>query len=339
MTDKLNNTLKYLTRILVVALLLGWVFRKIDSQQLAKMADSVRWEYLGALWILVIVLFFIQALKTKLILAKQSCYLSVGRLFSLSAITALYAMIIPGILSAGVKWYILKKETKKGTNILSAMVYNQLSILVVMTLFGLVALTADNPTSLLLPDAKNTWLLSVVCGVLSVAVILTSLLLLNRRTGGKVIKVLTYVLVFFPATIRRKGEEVLKQITYFQVAGYRFHITVALITIVGNLGGAITVYALSARAVKVVVPVGTLIWLTAIIFILGRIPISVANLGIREATLVGLLPLYGVETSAALLMSMIVFSLTIFRAVIGAVCYLFWTGSQKKSTPLSQGLT
>lgn len=329
MTDKLKKTLKYLTRILVVALLLGWVFRRIDTQQLAKMADSVRWEFLGALWICVIVLFFIQALKTKLILAKQNCYLSVGRLFSLSAITALYAMIIPGILSAGVKWYILKKETKKGTNILTAMVYNQLSILVVMTLFGLVALAADNPTSLLLPDAKNTWLLSVVCSVLSVAVILTCLLLLNRRTGGKVIKGLTYVLVLFPATIRRKAEEVLKQIADFQVAGYRFHITVVLITIVGNLGGAITVYALSARAVNVVVPVRTLIWLTAIIFILGRIPISVANLGIREATLVGFLPLYGVETSAALLMSMIVFSLTIFRAVLGAVCYLFWAGSQK----------
>lgn len=331
MTNKLRNTLKFLARIIVVAILLGWVFRRIDMQQLAEMTDSAQWEFLGALWILVIVLFLIQAMKTKLILAKQSCHVSVGRLFSLSAITALYGMFLPGVLSTGVKWYILKKVTGKGTNVLSAMVYNQLSILVIMTVFGLAAIIVDNPTSLLLPRAKNTWLLPAVCSVLLAAIILTSFLLLNRRTGGKVIKGLNYVLAPFPIKIRHKAEEVLQQIASFQVVGYRFHTTVTLITIIGNLGGAVTVYVLSAKAANIVVPMRALVWLTVIIFILGRVPIFIANLGVREVTLVGLLPLYGAETSAALLMSMVVFSAVIFRAILGAICHLFWAVSAKKS--------
>jgi len=62
-----------------------------------------------------------------------------------------------------------------------------------------------------------------------------------------------------------------------------------------------------------------------------RIPISVANLGVREFTLVGLLALYGVDKSQALLMSMILFSALIVMALIGAIYQLSWTVSEKKS--------
>lgn len=333
MTDKLKNTLKYLVRIIVVAVLLGWVFRRIDMQQLAEMAKSAQWEFLGALWIFVIILLLAHSLKTKLIMAKQGCHVSVGRLFSLSAITALYGMFIPGILSTGVKWYILKKITGKGTNVLSAMVYNQLSIIVIMTVLGLAALIIDNPTTLLFPDAKNTWLIPAVCSVLLAATIITSLLLLNKRSGAKVIKGLNYILTPFPTKIRNKARKIFQQIAVFQEVGYGFHTIVALITVIANIGGAVAVYVLSAKAANIDVPVRTLVWLTAIIFILGRLPISIANLGIREVTLVGLLPLYGAESSAAMLMSMVVFSATICRATLGAICHLFWATSEKKASP------
>jgi hypothetical protein len=71
--------------------------------------------------------------------------------------------------------------------------------------------------------------------------------------------------------------------------------------------------------------------LCAVIYVLGRIPISVANLGVREVTLVGLLALYGVEKPQALLMSMILFSAVIFMAVIGAIYQLFWNITAKRS--------
>jgi hypothetical protein len=51
----------------------------------------------------------------------------------------------------------------------------------------------------------------------------------------------------------------------------------------------------------------------------------VANLGVREATLVGFLAVYGVEKSAAMLMSMILFSTMVFMAIIGAAYQLYWS--------------
>jgi len=240
-------------------------------------------------------------------------------------------MIIPGILSTGVKWYILKKDTGKSSSVLSSMFYNQMSIMVVMTVFGLAALMITNPASLSTADTDNHWLLPAGCGILLTAVILISLLLLNSRTGGKIIKAFGLLLKPFPAKIRQKGQEILEQTAIFQNVGGRFHLTIASITIIANLIGGVLIYFLSAKAANITAPVGVFVWLCAVIYVLGRIPISVANLGVREFTLVGLLGIYGVEKSQALLMSMILFSAVILMAAIGAIYQIFWTVSEKKS--------
>ncbi len=106
---------------------------------------------------------------------------------------------------------------------------------------------------------------------------------------------------------------------------------IASITIIANLIGGVLIYFLSAKAANITAPVGVFVWLCAVIYILGRIPISVANLGIREVTLVGLLGIYGVGKPQALLMSMILFSTVILMAVIGAIYQLFWAVSAKKT--------
>ncbi len=61
-----------------------------------------------------------------------------------------------------------------------------------------------------------------------------------------------------------------------------------------------------------------LVWQCSFIYILGRLPISIANLGVREAVLVAGLGVYGVDSSSAVLMSMIIFSNRLVIAGIGA---------------------
>jgi len=267
----------------------------------------------------------------RLILKKQDCNVSIAKLFGASAVTLFYSMIIPGILSTGVKWYILKKDTGKSSNVLSSMVYNQMSIMVVMMVFGLAALMITNPASLLKSDSNNRWLLPVISGIFLAAIILVSLLLLNGRTGGKIIKAFTLLLKPLPAKVRQKAQEILEQLAIFQSAGGGFHLTIASITIIANLIGGVLIYFFSAKAANITAPVGVFVWLCAAIYVLGRIPISVANLGVREFTLVGLLGIYGVAKPQALLMSMILFSAVILMAAIGAIYQLFWVLTAKKS--------
>jgi hypothetical protein len=250
-------------------------------------------------------------------------------IFGASAVTLLYSMVIPGILSTGVKWYILKKDTGKGSNVLSSMLYNQLSTTVVIMVVGLIALIATRPTGLV-SAGENRWLLPVVA-VACTGTILMYVLLLNGRTGGGMIQAMEFLLRPLPDKIRRAGGRVLEQLSGFQSAGFGFHAAAALFTVAGMGGGGVLLYFFAAKAANVMVPIGVLVWLWAVVYILGRLPISIANLGVREVTVAGCLSLYGVESPKALLMSMVLFSAILFMAVIGATYQVFWAVRRKKS--------
>ena len=334
MTTRTKQLTKLFIRILITSGLLLWVFRQIDFEQFRQTIKTARWQFLFAVWVLTVLLFWIRSMRMRLILKKQDCDVATVTIFGATAVTCLYSMILPGLLSTGVKWYILKKGTGKPGNVLSSMLYNQLLIMVVMMVFGLAALMFTNPASLSMSNTENQWLLPVICGILLTVVIVISLLLLNSRTGGKIVSGIAFLLRPLPAKIRQKGREILGQIATFQAAGAGFHLRIASITIIDTLIGGVIIYILSARGANVTAPLGVFVWLCAVIYVLGRVPISVANLGVREAMLVGLLGIYGVEKSQALLMAMILFSALIVMAVIGAIFQLFWAVSTKKSNPM-----
>ncbi len=332
MTTRSKQLAKLLIRVLITTGLLVWVFSQIDLGQFRQAVKTARWQLLIAVWVLTVFFFWIRSIKMQLILKKQDCKVGVATIFRASAVTSLYSMILPGLLSTGAKWYILTKDSGKGSNVLSSMVYNQLVTLFVMIVFGLAALMITNPVLILKTDVQNRWLLPLICGILLTVIILISLLLLSSRTGGKIIDGFGFLLRPFPLKIRQKGREILDQIAIFQAAGAGFHLKIASVTTIDTLIGGVIVYILSARAANVDAPAGVLVWICAAICVLGRVPISVANLGVREVTLVGLLGIYGVEKSQAFLMSMILFSALVFMAIIGAMYQISWAASSKKYT-------
>ena len=333
MTTTTKKLAKLLIRILVTTVLLVWVFSKTDFEKFLQTVKSARWQYLIALWIFGIILFWIRSIKMRFILKKQGCTIPTNTVFGATVVTCLYSLILPGILSTGIKWYILKKGTGKSSNVLCSMIYNQWLIMTIMTAFGLAALMFTDPVSLSITNTKNQKLFHVACGILLIAVIAVSLTLLNSRTGGKITKALAVLLRPLPEKIRLKGLQVLEQITTFQTAGTGFHLRIAAASTFDTLIGGIIAYVLAARAANVNAPIGTFVWLCAIVYILGRIPISVANLGVREAMLVVSLAPYGVDEPQALLMSMILFSILIVMALIGAAYQIIWAATAKKTIP------
>ena len=332
MTARSKQLAKLLIRILITSGLLVWVFSQIDLGQFGQAVKTARWQLLIAVWGLTVFFLWIRSIKMQLILKKQDCKIGIATIFRASTATSLYSMILPGVLSTGAKWYILTKDSGKGSNVLSSMVYNQLSTMFVMIVFGLAALMITNPVIILKADVQNRWLLPIICGILLTMIILISLLLLSRRTGGKISNSLGSLLRPLPEQIRQRGLKMLDQLTTFQTAGAGFHLKIVSITTIDTLIGGVIAYVLSARAANIVATTSVLVWICATVYILGRVPISMANLGVREVTLVGLLGIYGVEKSQALLMSMILFSALVLTAIIGAIYQISWAISSKKNT-------
>jgi uncharacterized membrane protein YbhN (UPF0104 family) len=326
MTPRARQLLSLFLRIAVATGLLVWVFSQESVRgQFGQTVKTARWEYLLLAWLLTLVYFWISSIKLQLVLREQGIRARVSLIFGASAIAALYGMVVPGILSTAAKWYILEKDTGRGSAVFSSMLYNQLTITVVMTIFGLTGLMITNPTSAVLPEATQHWILPAVSGLVLVLIVLVSLLLLNRRTGGWVLRQFLRCTRPLPAALRRSAEKVAGQVAVFQSAPVRFHATIAAITILASCVLTVLVYVFAARAAHVRAPLGVLIWLSAIIYLLGRLPISLANLGVREVTLVGFLAFYGVEKPGALLMSMILFSTSVLMAVVGAIYQLGWS--------------
>jgi uncharacterized membrane protein YbhN (UPF0104 family) len=249
-------------------------------------------------------------------------------LFTTTCVTAFYSLFLPGLASTGVKWYMLKRSTGKGINVLSSMLYNQGTLTVTIVIAGLVALALANPLQAGASEAGRSWHLSLVCMALAVLILTTFVLVLNDRTGGPAVRLLMAMLRPLPRFVQEKGRAMLEQIAVFQTAGWRFHSVVAFLNVIDGLLIGSLIYLLAARAASVVVPLGVLVWLYAVVFALSKIPITPANLGVREVTLVGVLGLYGVTRSTALLMSMVWFTGPIFMGLLGAAHQLRWSAKR-----------
>jgi uncharacterized membrane protein YbhN (UPF0104 family) len=316
MLEQRKQILKFIAKLIITAALLTWVFFQVDLRQLAQAIRDARWSLLWIIWALTIVAYLILSVKMRLILKKLDCQVGTVMLFGASAVTALYGMVLPGVFDTPIKWYILKRHTGKGSNVFSSMAYNQFTSLLIIIASALVALIATNPA--------GNWQLIVICSALLILFVVGSLLLLSRSVGQKLAKFLSSMLTLLPASLRDTGNRILQQLSIFRTAPWSFHFTAFFLSFASSTIVGTIIYIFAASAARISVPVGVLIWQCSVIFLLGRLPISIANLGVREATLVGTLALYGVGAPSALLMSMIIFSNKILMAIIGAAFQLYW---------------
>lgn len=330
MSIRIKQIVRLILRISVAAVLLVWVFSKVDLSRFRETVAAARWQYLIGVWGATALFSWVQSVTLRWILKQQGCEVSTNLIFGATCVTSLYGLVLPGFVTTGVKWYILRRTTGKGTNVLSAMLYNQTTITVVMMVVGLLGLIVVNPTKALWPASQRSWILPVVSGVSLVAILLISVLALSERTGGPVLRLLMAALEPLPTAVREKGRTLLSQLATFQSAGRRFHLVIGLVNVIDAVLVGLLWYLFAAWAAAVVVPISVLIWLCAIVFVLGKIPISIANLGVREVTLVVLLADYGVSQPAALLMSMILFSSLVFLAALGVAYQVAWAIQSKK---------
>ncbi len=330
MTASPREFLRLLLRLTVALVLLVWVFRKIGWQALAGAISTTQWEFVAGACAVELLSSWINAVKLRCLLMKLGCAIRTTTVFSASAISSLYGMFLPGFLSSGAKWYILRKDSGNGTAVLTGMVYNQTSVTVVMLIFGLLALMVANPLTVLSGGAAHRGLVSGGCLVLLVALVAGTILALSRGAGGRLLGLLRLRLKWLPRRFQDGAHRFLGLLETFQRVGWRFHLAMALITICASVVCGAVKYRLAAEAVGIPVSWYVLMWLYALVYILGRIPITLANLGVREVTLVGLLHIYGVEQPQALLMSMVLFFVQIFMALVGMYYQIAWSFQEKR---------
>lgn len=309
--------------MLVTVGLLIFVATRIDWPQLKGTFRDTKWLFLFLTLLLNLLAFWLRSVKLWYILKMQKCSINTHKIFSASVVSTLYGMALPNALDTGIKWYILKRHAGEGTRILSSMFYGQVTEIVFMLLLGFSALLITNP--------GGGWHIPVISLASLFIVIVFCFLMLNRTIGTWLNAVFGRLFKFLPSKVKAKGQAILEQLYVFQIARWQFHLNVALLTLAATIA-SFALFIFAALAANINVPLAVIAWQTVLIYILGRLPISVANLGVREVTLIESLAVYSVSASAALLMSMVIFSNSIFIALVGAGYQLFWTLKSEKLT-------
>jgi uncharacterized membrane protein YbhN (UPF0104 family) len=318
--------LKLILRLLITGGLLAWVCHEVGLEDILATIQTARWEYLLGVWGGTLASFWVNAWKLKCILRGLSCPVYTRTVFAVSAMGCTYSLVLPGIVSSGMKWLLLRKDTQDGSRVLSGMVYNQLSMVAVAFGIGFLALVAFEPGSVLgLPFARPERVRWVALGLMA-GLSLLVYLALAPWSGGRLLNAInTLQRWLLPQKLAAKGEGFVNHIRIFQTLPYRFHFKMAAITFVNMLLGGMLVYLCAAHAANVQVTWSVLATLSMVVYLLGRVPITIGNLGVREVTLVSLLALHGIGKPATLLMSMVIFSGLVFMAGLGVFFLLFWS--------------
>lgn len=313
MQEKSKRLLKLLVKLALTGLLLWLVLSRIDTTGLVNAFATADWRYVALSWVIGIATCWVRAARLRLLLKAQDCDVSTGKIFGASTITALYSLVLPGMVSVGIKWYILRSATGKAVQVLSAMVYNQAGEIFVRIVLSLILVALTNPVGL--------WWVPGVCLGGAAVTIAGLVLLLHPATSVILTRVSDGLFKSFPKLIRDAVAKTVKTSQVFAACSWAFHGRIAAINIFSTLLSAL-LYWCVGQAAGISVPLTAFIWQASVVFVLGRLPISVANLGVREFTLIGLLSLYGVDAATAVFFSLLVFSNALVTAALGLVYQL-----------------
>ena len=301
---------KYVLKLCITGLSLGLLFVIIGRQKIFENIAEAKLEWVLLMYFIYICVRVVQTFQLKRVLQKVGVYASAPRVFLASALSALYALILPGdFFALGVKWANLSAATGERSLVLSAMLYNRLVILIPSFPLGSLAFTWEKP----FPATFNAGYL-IFSGVLIFSIVLG---LYTNRFGVLTDHFFTWITKPLPAFFRSKIANLINSIQLFRGLSFFDHLTIAVISLASFILSIIT-FICGAKAMGFDISILTLIWIYSIILLLGYLPITIGNLGVRESILIMTLISYGISPEGSFSFGLILFTNHILIALIGS---------------------
>lgn len=261
--------------------------------------------------------------------AVQGLAFSFGRMLAIQLASAFYTLVVPGQLGGTVsRWYMLQKPGRQPVEAASVMLMTRLLETGTACLIGLVFALAD-------PVARSLGVVPVLA-LLFVAIGGGGLLLVTgvgRRLGGGLVALLPRHRWLAPLhrSLPRLAEAARRMRRMRPGAALGM---VGLTLLWHGLG--LLAFWLAAMAVGANLSLVTLGWVRSLLAVVLLLPVGWGGLGVREASLVGMLQPYGVGPALAVAIGAIISVRHILEAVLGGLIELtrLWRRRQPVVPPL-----
>lgn len=228
-----------------------------------------------------------------------------------------YALFLPGGANALVKWRKLAKPTRQPVQALALMIFGQ--AFHVFSIVGVTALGVLCDPSFPLPELRWFFL----------ALPPAAALLIPFFVSDRAASWLAHRTAFLrrstrvPAVLAGWARSLAATNKHFRNLSFLDVCAAAGAAVLGRLFESLQIY-LIARSLGIDLPVFTFFWLLTVVAFCGILPVTLSGLGIREASIVGLLVLYGVDEELALSLSLVFYGgFIVGKGAVGAVCE-FW---------------
>ena len=316
-------------RLAITVAAISFLCSRIDIREVTRAAGSVSLLYLAFALANNLFARYITAYQMAYAMRMYGPRYSVWHMFAITLRTLFYGFFLPGELtSAGIKWYLISRLDGLRAQTFASMTYIRLTQVILLFGMGLGAVMIEWPF-------KSQALLYLAWTVLAAMLIVTALL--HTKTFRAIL-----TRVEANALYRRLPHGVTQRLgSVFDAFGALSGITFkdALIIWSASLAFKLLVtvsFWFISRSLGVEIGFLTLIWINSVVELVQLLPISIAGLGPREASMVYMLRFYGVTDSVGLAFSLIIFVLRIATVLPGGVFVLkdaFNPGTHKPEGP------
>ena len=321
-----------LTFTIVVLILL---FKSINLSTLTQILGSIKiWPLLFSL-LITFLMRFLWAYQISITQAPMDMHFSVYAIFRIQMIATFYSLVLPGdLLAGGVSWYKLSRPGRKYVEAGALLIFFRLVQISCLVFIGLIVALWDPQIGS--PEFRTL----IIIGLLSI-IIMWILFFSNQ-----VIRILDFIVSrvnwdsSFLTSLYDNVEKLLNTILRFRTLGINRLIFVFGLSLIAQSLGLVYFFSL-ARAVDIQLPFFVIGWISTFVTIIQMIPISIAGLGIREASYAVLLSDYGISPEQAISFSITIFAVFVIVGLLGGIfelidMYRNWQRRQKPDTDHSE---
>ncbi|MCJ7695879.1 MAG: flippase-like domain-containing protein [Anaerolineaceae bacterium] len=324
-----------LTFTIVVLILL---FNSINLSNLTQFLSSIKiWPLLFSL-LITFLMRFLWAYQISITQAPMDMHFSVYAIFRIQMIATFYSLVLPGdLLAGGVSWYKLSQPERKYIEAGALLIFFRLVQISCLVFIGLIVALWDPQIGS--PEFRTL----IIFGLLSI-ILMWILFFSNQVTRifdfivNKVNGNASFLKSFYETV-----EKFLNTILKFRALGVKRLLFVFGLSLFAQFLGLVYFFSL-ARAVDIQLPFFVIGWISTFVTIIQMIPISIAGLGIREASYAVLLNEYGISPEQAISFSITIFAVFIIVGLVGGVfelsdIYRNWQRRQKPDTDRSNDIS
>ena len=318
----MSRTWKLILRIAVSLALFAMVLWKIPLDAFLSHLRDVDMVPMLASYLLIPIMGYIDANRTKMMTDLQDMTLSVAAICRINFITSFYSLFLPGYLAGGViRWHRIARHDGKPAQALAIILFGRVISTLVSVAIGFGCWALDE-------RARQVPAYGIALAVMFGTLLVAYWALFAGKRGSGMAHWLERQR-WVPAVIASKLGKVLHAASRFdQLGPQRLGATIGLLVVHESIG--ILSFYLLAVALHMDLAFTSVAWVRCYIALITMLPLTLMGIGVRDGSLIVLLKTYSISPALAVGYSTLLLGRTFVLGLLGGLCEL-WTLWRERS--------